>query len=183
MLIRLMRPRKINLNRLKQLYASRPTAKALLTYLANWNGSPAGPQAVDQLLARLITEQKANVNRGELIRTLRDFAKAGCGRFRVGRRGQPSRFEWGSAVPSVGRTVTGIALPAPEPTAAPEAKPKTVSTHASNQLVHAYHLRQGLLISLQLPVDLTPHEARRLAVFVRTLPFAEAAQLPDGQAQ
>lgn len=41
----------------------------------------------------------------------------------------------------------------------------------NNLLVHSFHLRPGLQLKIELPADLTDHEADRLARFVQSLPL------------
>ena len=43
---------------------------------------------------------------------------------------------------------------------------------------HTYHLRPGVLVSFDLPEDLTRSEADRLAGFIRSLPFQEKVRDP-----
>src|SRR5262249_59844800 len=111
-------------------------------------------------------------SRRDLVRLLQSLARAGAGRFKIGRRGKPSRFEWAAPVNRIATSVMGE--PAGSGLAVSEARP-TAAASADTQLVHSYHLRRGLILSILLPVDLTDREAGRLADFIRTLSFGPGA--------
>lgn len=174
-----MRQRRINSARLKRLCAKNRAARVLFQHLAHLNGKPTNSTTVDDLLAGVLADQKTVLRRRELVGLLRTFGKAGCGWFMVGRRGQLSRFAWAAPASSIAAAILGESpsLPAPA-AAAKEAQPAQTGTgarlEAGNQLIHTYHLRRGLTISLALPADLTDREANRLGDFIRTVSFGAA---------
>ena len=55
--------------------------------------------------------------------------------------------------------------------AAPEHPAKIPATTSAHMHTHSYLLRPGLAITINLPLDLKPEEASRLAAFIQTLPM------------
>jgi hypothetical protein len=173
-----MRQRRIDGARLKRLCAKNRGSRALFQHFGQLHNTRGNSTSVEEMLAGLLAEQKTVISRRELVRLLHAFARAGCGWFRVGRRGKPSRFEWATPAHTIAATVLG------EIPAAPARARQTATTNTSNgadptgagtQLTHSYHLRRGMTVSISLPTDLTEREATRLADFIRTLSFGPAA--------
>ena len=169
---------QLQLDRLRQLYTRQRSARLLLNYAARQSNAPRDAQmTVDSIHGILKCEEKPSVSRRELVQTLRAFAQAGCGRFVAGRHGQPSRFVWGHSLAWVGGAVLGGtgnsdgAKGAASNMNNPVSEPK--ATDAS-MFSHPFRLRPALVISVQLPNNLTAYEADRLARFIQTLPFARA---------
>lgn len=144
---------------LRQLYATKRGAKAVLDYASQLASVSSGAtMTLDSLHSGLKGDDGPSVPRRELIKTLRAFAQFGCGRFITGRHGGRSRFIWSiapmSLAAALGRT----------------ASQRAGQTQADSTLFsHPFRLRPGLNVALNLPHDLTPHEADRLARFVLTL--------------
>jgi hypothetical protein len=63
------------------------------------------------------------------------------------------------------------------PSAEPGATAAPHAGHGSAIITYPFPLRQGVLASLDLPPDLTPREARRLAAFIESLAIEDGA--PD----
>ena len=144
---------------LNRLYASNPNVRALLSVLLrHHNSSTTQPSEISHIIASLRAEERLVVSRRKLVATLKAMDVTGCGRFRTGRRGLPSRFEWTPAAVSLAR---GVA----------EAGQTNAPTAATNLISHPYRLRRSLTVSVSLPEDLTEREANRLADFIRTLAF------------
>lgn len=104
----------------------------------------------------------------ELADLLKRLGAAGCGRFIVGRRDHPSRFQWSVSLIAVGRTARG------DPTG--EDGPgnlinQTVTENVAERIRHSFRLRPSTELELLLPTDLTHDEALRVAGFIKTLPF------------
>ena len=105
------------------------------------------------------------------IEFFRRLEKLGFGQFRVGRRKKPTRFIWGTALTEVaaaaiGQTPREAIAEQPHDNGGPRAGvPKLVA--------HSYVLRENLTLRLELPVDLTASEAKRLGTFIQTLPLDE----------
>jgi hypothetical protein len=51
--------------------------------------------------------RKLEISRGEAVALARELEAAGCGEFKVGRRGSVSRFEWAYSCISLGRAAAG----------------------------------------------------------------------------
>jgi hypothetical protein len=47
-------------------------------------------------------------------------------------------------------------------------------------ITHSFHLRPDLTLEFELPVDLTPQDAQRIARFVETLPFGRESRGKQG---
>ena len=161
-----MRQRRIDGARLKRLYARDRRCRALFHHLGQLEGTQNKSTTLEELLAGLLAGQKMAIPRRDLVSLLQSLARAGAGRFKIGRRGKPSRFEWAAPVNRIANSVIGerppgavLAVPGSRPTAA---------ASADAQLIHSYHLRRGLIVSIPLPIDLTDREAGRLADFIRT---------------
>ena len=71
---------------------------------------------------------------------------------------------------SVGRAATGEEEDVEQ---FPEEATEPTSEH--HWLSHSFHLRPDLTLEIDLPADLTPKEAQRIARFVEALPFDEDA--------
>lgn len=126
-------------------------------------------------LEDLIRAEGGNPSREEIVTLMKGLQEANCGRFIVGRRGAQSRFEWGGvslksvgmAATSASEEVTQMAEDADEQ----DADDETSEVYVDDSITHAFVLRPDCLVKLKLPVDLTAREAKRLADFLRTLPF------------
>jgi hypothetical protein len=105
--------------------------------------------------------------RPDLIAVFRGLEQIGCGNFKTGRRGWPSRFEWITEITSVGRAAIGEQ----EEVQQIEAATEEVGADEIDWLTHTFHLRPNVEIELDLPMDLSPNEAARFAQFIATLPF------------
>jgi hypothetical protein len=169
---------QLQLDRLRRLSTTQRSARLLLNYAARQSNTPGDAKmTVDSLHGILKCEEEPAVSRRELVQTLRAFAQAGCGRFVTGRHGRPSRFVWAHSLAWVGGAVSGGtgnsdgAKDAASNTNNLASEPKAT---AASMFSHPFRLRPTLVVSVQLPNDLTAHEADRLARFIQTLPFAQA---------
>jgi len=107
-----------------------------------------------------------DVSRGQVIDAFRRLEDLAAGQFVAGRRGWPSRFVWSVGMVSVGKTAAGEAE---EIEQLPE---EQVEEETGRELLaHTFHLRTDLQVTFELPPDLTPNEADRLASFIKTLPI------------
>lgn len=158
----------VNVAGLRKLYNSSRSAKAALDYLAARQKNSAHT-TVDSLKAALRADGQ-DVARSELIDLFKELAAAGCGKFVVGRKGHPSRFEWTVSLADVGRSAAGETVKVEAITASKgDAK---LDTEDADQLIqHRFRLRSDLELLFALPANFTLAEASRLADFFRTLPF------------
>jgi hypothetical protein len=77
----------MNYDTLIKLHQTRPAARRLFDSIGS-KGVEEGRTTVDELI------DSGEVSRRQAITVLRDLADAGCGEFKVGRKGHPSRLEW-----------------------------------------------------------------------------------------
>jgi hypothetical protein len=70
---------------------------------------------------------------------------------------------------SVGRAATGEQEEVEQ-----LAENMTESPAGKDWMTHSFHLRPDLTLELDLPANLTEHEATKIARFVRALPFADS---------
>lgn len=153
------------------------TTKAIAAQLAK-EGDPRRPGPLRKLLGWLAALEpedgaaelrvddvaaRSGLHRDHVIAAFKALEAAGAGAFLHGRRGRASRFR--PADPTLVRAARRL-VPAAAP-AAPALVP------------HAFRLRSDVTVTLPLPSDLSAVEARRLAVFVQTLPLDAAGDLDD----
>lgn len=154
----------VNKKGLRKLYRENQAARCLLDHLAgrerDWTTT-----TVDRLLVN-IAREGGDVSRGELVEALRQLEALGCGQFTVGRKGHPSRFEWEVSMVSVGQ----FAAQEREDIAKLSAD---AGTEGDPLKRHVFNLRHDLAVEFELPSDLTPAEAARLAKYVETLPITQ----------
>jgi hypothetical protein len=157
----------VNVEGLRQLYTDNAVARAFLDHAAqrerDWSET-----SVDRTLT-ILKEQQAEATRADVVALFQRLEELGCGQFIIGRRGRPSRIGWSVSIASVGRAAVG------EQQVVTELPPTEVvaETIDGDTLSHSYHLRPGTQVAFELPADLTPHEAERLAAFIKTLPIGE----------
>lgn len=85
---------------IRRLYRADSAAQALFDWTAS-RTRDATATSLDRL------SNKLNLTRGDAVALARSLEKAGCGQFVVGRRGQPSRFEWKYSCISLGQAAAG----------------------------------------------------------------------------
>lgn len=167
----------LNLKALKALYSSDSAAKAVLDEFASRQRNQQITK-LEQLLFRL-NNSGVGVAKSDVITVLRKLDEYGCGDFRTGRKGHPTRFEWKYDLVSVGKAAAGgtQAVEEIQPTADQDNGEDEVPAKAvpEGALQHTFQLRPGWQVELALPSDLSAREAGRLSEFIKTLPF-------DGQA-
>lgn len=154
-------PVQPDVDRLRQLYQSDETARAFLDHCAQRQRNQT-ETTIDRSLNNL-KQLGGTFTRADLIRVLKALAEIGCGEFVTGRRGWPLRFVWGTDMIGVGRVAAG--------------EDQQIEQYSEDEeptrslLTHAFYLRPDTLVELELPIDLSPDEADRLAKFVNALPF------------
>jgi hypothetical protein len=152
---------------LRKLYKQSASARAIFDHFAS-RQRDWGETTVDRIQANV---EKAGtvLSRAEVVTVLRLLDECGCGRFVIGRRGKPSRFDWRVSLVAVGQLAAGNPVPQAELELPPEPEREDDTCEMVN---HSYLLRAGLgPVTLRLPVDITVTEAARLAGFIRTLPL------------
>lgn len=163
----------LNVKTLKALYASDPAAKAILDEFASRQRNQQATK-LEQLRYRL-NNAGVGVAKSDVIRILRKLDELGCGDFRTGRKGHPTRFLWKYDLVSVGKAAAGGTQaieeiqPSPDQDNGDDDSP--VRPAPPGAIRHTFQLRPGWQIDLTLPADLSAREAGRLSEFVKTLPF------------
>jgi hypothetical protein len=121
-------------------------------------------------------EQGAKVTHAFVIAAMKDLEELGFGKFVLGRRGSKSRMIWNVGLGDLGRCAQGknVDFNEPEPVESPLEEADLANTGVQ-EILHLYQLRPDLRISIRLPADLTPVEAKRVADFIRSLSFEGSA--------
>lgn len=125
-------------------------------------------------LEDLIRNEGGNPSRVDIVSLFKGLQEANCGRFIVGRRGAPSRFEWSVSLRSVGLAATSASecVSQIDADADEEDADHELGDDGDDvSITHAFVLRPKYRVKLTLPADMTTREAIRLADFLRTLPF------------
>jgi len=128
-------------------------------------------------LEDLIRNEGGNPSRVDIVSLLKGLQEAKCGRFIVGRRGSPSRFEWSVSLRSVGLAATSGSdevSQIDEDADEQDGDDEFADDGDDSSITHAFVLRPDYRVKLTLPVDMTSREAKRLADFLRTLPFDDS---------
>lgn len=156
-----------------------------LRHLANEN--PAAAAYFELLMKRKKNTREARVDRvvthtgcqrSEVVDMFKKMEELGLGRFIVGRKGSPSRFEWHVFLTDVAQVYAGedneLEIVSPDDLEEFEEDEDDLGLFGDDELLeHRYVLRAGdEPIFIKLPQDLTQHEADRLAAFIKTLPIA-----------
>lgn len=165
-----------DISEIKKLYNKDECAKAILDH-ASSRTKNSSKTSVDRLTWK-ISRNGANFSRRDVIDVLKQLENFNCGKFVVGRRGAPSRFEWDVEMIGLGNAARGM-----------ETKivrlnegEKHTDDHDEEEDVppmieHRYTLRPDLPVTLSLPANLTEKEAARLSEFIKTLPFGSSDSL------
>src|SRR5437868_2220188 len=94
-----------NLEKLRELYASSPTAKALLNSFASRERNSTESRV--ERLVTVLSWSNPETTRGELIGVLKQLEALGYCEFIVGRKGHESRAEWKVGITSLGQAASG----------------------------------------------------------------------------
>jgi hypothetical protein len=120
-------------------------------------------------------EEGAGLKRADVISTMKELDRLRFGKFIVGRRNKESRMIWNVGLGDLGRCAQGTVVDFDEPAMSHDLPQGAEAAGARpDDILHLFHLRPELRISLKLPANLTALEARRLADFVLSLPFDRA---------
>ncbi len=181
---------RTNIGALRQLYRSLPAAQKLFEMLVQTE--PVERITVDELIDEL------GLGRRNAIDLLRSLEEHGCGDFRVGRKGHPSRLEWCLDPRDLAERIrdhrrVGADGAAGEPPASAsegtesdgeasadraeqgqlddEDSERHLDRASQSMINHVFVLRPDLRVVLELPVDLSQREAEVLAEWARNLSF------------
>lgn len=152
----------MNTDKLRKLYSSNEVAQLFIDKLAMRQRNRQST-SVDQA-KRILSQENQNINRGEIVSIFRAFEEADCGQFVTDRHNNPLRFEWKVPMIQMAKAASGE-------TTGDQDTIETSNEEIQDFLAHQFHLRPEITVELELPIDLTDSEAKRLADFVRALPF------------
>lgn len=155
----------VDIQELRLLYSRDNTARLFLDSLLNRKKNSRQTS-----VERAITLLAGNASRAEVVKMFQEFETIGCGVFKNGRRGQPSRIEWNASLPSIGQAATGK-IESVTSVSDEVAGDLTDDDESYEVLTHSFHLRPDMIIELDLPIDFSDSEAQKVADFVKTLPF------------
>lgn len=85
---------------IRELYNENPIAQQLFDINAE-RERDASSSSLD------VISRKLDISRGDAVALARALEIAGCGEFKVGRRGAPSRFEWAYSCIGLGKAAAG----------------------------------------------------------------------------
>jgi hypothetical protein len=154
--------------RIRDYYADPSNEEA--RRLLDWAAKQSYPEEtdVDQIV------DSAGLDRAYVIYAMKELAQLGFGQFVVGRHKKPSRMIWKVRLGDLGRHAQGETVEFDEPEITPKLSHESeTAKHGAQDIVHFYQLRPERKLSLSLPSDLTPREAKRLADFILSLPFED----------
>ena len=147
---------------LRTLYETDRVAKFAFNLFLEWRKSTP-ETTVDFLLEQVQVRFDPAVKRSEIIKLLKQLEHMRCGVFLEGRRQRPSRFVWEVETAELGQLASGRAAASSDNSDEGPARGLI--------LKRSFPLRPGLTVDLFLPENLSRSEARRLAVFIKSLPF------------
>lgn len=160
----------VNEKAINGLYHSDHIAHTLLNELAKM---PRQDETyLDELEKKLMKDKRA-VPRRQLVGFFKRLEDFGVGELIVGRKGHATRFHW--EVDSLAIARPDEPQPAqipPPPIGGLEGLP--ISAGPVVLISHRFQLRPELVITVQLPSDITTVEADRLSGFLRSLPFMQS---------
>jgi len=110
--------------------------------------------------------------RSEMVRAFRLIGQVGLGDLLMGRKGKKTRLSWLVSPSDIERAVRGdvaevISLGGNDSVISED------DDEDEDLVTHEYRLRRDLVVSIELPEDLTPKEASRLSQWLLTVPFDE----------
>ena len=155
----------VNVDALRGLYKSNVIARAFLDHAARRERDRA--EITVERAQTILRDEGVEASRGDVVSLYQQLEELGCGKFIVGRWTKHSRFAWSVSVVSVGKAAAG------EQPSVAEVPETSVDSEEMESLSHSYHLRPETTVTIELPVDLSAHEAERLAAFIKTLPMEE----------
>lgn len=155
----------LNEKAINGLYNSNVYAKAIFHELANM---PRQDETVLDAIENKLAKSGKSVPRREIVNFFKSLQDFGAGEMIVGRKGHASRFHW--QVDSI--NLSSIDASFPKTPAPINTAPDPLTAGAPTVLIsHRFQLRPDLVISIQLPSDITTNEAFRLGQFINSLPF------------
>jgi len=164
----------VNIQGLRELYNEYDLAKGFFDYISTRSRN-SWETSVDRL-QHLLGSRGLECSRSDLVWLLKQLDQLNVGTFIVGRHGQRSRFQWDTAMISVGKAAAGedVEVEGLNEDDANLSEDDEEVALRDGYLRHTFKLRPNVEITLDLPSDFSSSEANRLAGYVRTLPFEDA---------
>ena len=158
---------KVDAARLRQIYSSSELAQRVLDEFAK-RMRRSSETTVDATATQLM-RSGLEVARTDLVELFKQLAHAGCGDFKIGRRGAKSRIVWKEDLMTVGRMAAGGARPSDEAPYLRHSVSASTNHSAEGLIPYPFPLRDDLTVALALPKDLTQAEATRLGEFLKAI--------------
>ena len=152
----------------RDLYESDSTARAFFNNFARRRRSRWETPVV-RTVANLRNDGNIDISSANIISFFKRMEGLGVGTFIVGRHSHKSRFAWTVKNTDLARAAIGETSEIPDPPEAESQEPEV----EEYSLEHSYNLREDFSVDFELPVDLTEGEAKRLATFIKSLPFGD----------
>jgi len=137
---------------LQRLYKSDPQFRILMDFLFE-NDVDEREINLDDLAQRM-WDAGITVHRNDVLKMLRTLEGDNRGWVWLGRRNRKTRFSFH---------------------ASPKEIAEAARKSAKGPIAHTFRLRPDLEVSFELPIDLTQKDVKRIADFLRTLPFDNVA--------
>jgi hypothetical protein len=166
-------------NSLTEFLRKNKTRRAIFAeMLALQEASGRDQIELDALAERLdstrVSAGAVSCSRKELIDFLRALDEdLEAGSFTIGRRGCKTRFSWRVSSASLKGSVLEDNGPASQVTT-----PPVSGAPAVRALRHSFILRPDFVVTVELPADVTDHEARRLSQMILSLPMDQGGGAP-----
>ena len=174
------------IDQLRDLYRSNPVAMTLLDCLGRRRRDTAELKIEHAI--QILANESVTASRGQLFRVLKTLEELGFGQVILGRGSCKTRIAWTYSPKGIGRAAVGNQEDIPELLKVPEGcesggdatnqhigipSVKATANEEVEFIPHELQLRPDLSIQLELPLDMTPGESQRLALFVQALPFED----------
>ena len=152
---------------LQQIYKDSETVKSICDHMSD--RSKNQNETALHRITHYLEQEGADFKRADLIAAFRLLEESECGKYVEGRHGWKSRFVW-----SVKSKLVAGAAQGKETKAALVAEEDPDEEIIKDEMLeHAYFLRPDLVITVELPADLSRSEAQRLSQFIDSLSFDE----------
>lgn len=157
----------MNIEILKKIYKENYAVQLICDHMAG-RSKNQNETALHRIIYYLEQAGK-DFKRSDLIAAFRLLENSECGKYVEGRHGWKSRFIW--SVKS--KLVAGAAQGTQTKAALISEEESDEEIFDDEMLEHSYILRPDLVVTFDLPTNLTKNEAQRLSQFIDSLSFEE----------
>jgi hypothetical protein len=155
----------------KEVYASHEVVRAICDLLSqrmrNQNETPL------HTIMKHLEKAEYDYKKSEIIDGFRQLEHAECGTYVEGRHGWKSRFIWSVKTLNISRYANSDSTQSTEQVSDIEVNDSLEKEYDEDLIEHQFILRPDLTVSIELPENLTTHEAKRISMFVKSLSFEE----------